>query len=192
MDRRGSHAVDRCVSPKPRLVFRLFAYSVRQLDFPSPECKAGMEAGRHSDRWIYHHRHWILGWWITVFTMMPSNKSLQATRDGRFQFRFAVHVIWSRVPELWTLGGIAYMSILTRQKLGVSLMCISGTTFMVAWLLTSHSHVTASGSSGHAAWSVVDVESDLSWRYILPIILCGAVGIFCAAWPSRKPPKLPK
>jgi hypothetical protein len=21
------------------------------------------------------------------------------------QFRFAVHVIWSRVPELWTLGG---------------------------------------------------------------------------------------
>jgi hypothetical protein len=46
---------------------------------------------------------------------MP-NKSLQATRDGRFPRRqgyagqassaIAVHVIWSRVPELWTLGHI--------------------------------------------------------------------------------------
>ena len=25
-----------------------------------------------------------------------------------FQFRFAVHVIWSRVPELWTLGSVSH------------------------------------------------------------------------------------
>jgi hypothetical protein len=35
---------------------------------------------------------------------MPSNKSLQVTRDGRSSSAFAVHAGWSRVPELWTLG----------------------------------------------------------------------------------------
>ena len=36
------------------------------------------------------------------------NKSLQATRDGRSSSAVAVHVIWSRVPELWTLGHERY------------------------------------------------------------------------------------
>ena len=40
------------------------------------------------------------------------NKSLQATRDGPFQFRFAVHAGWSRVPELWTLDPIAHHAAL--------------------------------------------------------------------------------
>ena len=33
-----------------------------------------------------------------------SFKSLQATRDGVSSSAIADYVIWSRVPELWTLG----------------------------------------------------------------------------------------
>jgi hypothetical protein len=36
--------------------------------------------------------------------MKEPNKSLQAMRE-RLQFRFAVHAIWSRMPELWALDG---------------------------------------------------------------------------------------
>ena len=36
----------------------------------------------------------------------PSVQQIAARNAGwPSQFRFAVHVIWSRVPELWTLGG---------------------------------------------------------------------------------------
>ncbi len=41
-------------------------------------------------------------------TLTP-NKSLQATRDGRLQFRYRGGRHWSRVPELWTLDGIKRM-----------------------------------------------------------------------------------
>ena len=40
-----------------------------------------------------------------------------ANRRWRWQFRFAVHLIWSRVPELWTLGGIEiYVCISIHSK----------------------------------------------------------------------------
>jgi hypothetical protein len=35
------------------------------------------------------------------------NKIGAANAGLRLQFRFAVDVIWSRVPELWTLGDTA-------------------------------------------------------------------------------------
>ena len=34
------------------------------------------------------------------------NKIAAGNAGWLFQFRFAVHVIWSRVPELWTLGRV--------------------------------------------------------------------------------------
>ncbi len=34
--------------------------------------------------------------------LMP--KIAAGNAGWRFQFRFAVHVIWSRVPELWSLA----------------------------------------------------------------------------------------
>jgi hypothetical protein len=36
----------------------------------------------------------------------PPNKFAVGNAGWSFQFRFTVHVIWSRVPELWTLGDL--------------------------------------------------------------------------------------
>ena len=40
---------------------------------------------------------------------MWSNECAAGNAGWRLQFRFAVHVLWSRVPELWTLGRAASM-----------------------------------------------------------------------------------
>jgi hypothetical protein len=84
---RGSYAIDCCLSPESCLVFRLLVYSVRELDFSAFERQAGMEAGGHSYRGFYHHWHWVLGWWITVFTMTP------------FSFTFVVRQILPSVDN---------------------------------------------------------------------------------------------
>jgi|GEM_PF-1416192 hypothetical protein len=101
LDRRGSYAACHCLSSESRLVFRVLVYSIRQLDFPAPECEAGMEAGGHSDRWIYCDRHWLLGRWITVFTMTLPNKPRQAAKlpspiSRPFRLRFRLHCVATR------------------------------------------------------------------------------------------------
>ena len=47
----------------------------------------------------------------------------------RFQFRFAVHIIWSRVPELWTLDGIRRF-----MKLILAALVIGVLTWFVFYL----------------------------------------------------------
>ena len=39
-----------------------------------------------------------------VFEMMPIEENPSPLRAHHSQFRFAVHILWSREPELWTLG----------------------------------------------------------------------------------------
>ena len=55
------------------------------------------------------------------------NKSLQAAGNAGwpFQFRFAVHAGWSRVPELWTLGGIACASKISMSRNKISIMAFA-------------------------------------------------------------------
>lgn len=75
-----------------------------------------------------------------------------------------------------------------RRQLGLVLVSISVLAAIVYQTVGAHSRVVASGSEGNANWVVV--STDWPWRYFIPIILCGAIGVFCLAWPSRKPPKL--
>ena len=44
------------------------------------------------------------------------NKSLEPTAVGAFSSAIAVHVIWPRVPELWTLGDLTHKTIHERSN----------------------------------------------------------------------------
>jgi len=84
------------------------------------------------------------------------------------------------------------MSILIRRKLGILLVAISVVALvalLVVGVLRGDLHYDGSGSSGIAQWSAYSGELKLNGYYLIPI-LCGAIGIVCLAWPSRKPPKL--
>jgi hypothetical protein len=83
------------------------------------------------------------------------------------------------------------MSISTRRRFGLLLTCGSVLAWIVALIFFSHSRVIGSGSSASGSWTASEVEIDLGWRFFLPVVLCGIVGVFCIAWPSRKPPRLP-
>jgi len=86
------------------------------------------------------------------------------------------------------------MDAVRRRKFGGLLVCISAFAFIVAETFFAHWRVVGSGSSRHgpltSIWTAVEVKSDLGWIYFIPVILCGAVGVLCLAWPTRKPPKL--
>jgi hypothetical protein len=77
-----------------------------------------------------------------------------------------------------------------RRQLGIVLICISVFAAIAYEIAGSHSRIVASGSEGNAYCAVGSVELAFSWRYFIPVILCAAIGLFCLAWPSRKPPKL--
>jgi MFS family permease len=84
------------------------------------------------------------------------------------------------------------MSISRRRRLGLVLAFISASAFIVAQIFYSHARVVGSGSSDNVFWTDVEVDNDLGWRFFLPVIMCGAVGLLCFVWPTRKPPKLPE
>jgi uncharacterized membrane protein YfcA len=84
------------------------------------------------------------------------------------------------------------MIVTTQRRIGIWLLCLSVVAYVVAWVAFSHSRVVGSGSSGNATWTASEVTSDVSWRYWLPILVCGVIGVFCLVRSSRKPPKLPE
>ena len=84
------------------------------------------------------------------------------------------------------------MSVTTQRRLGIWLLCLSVVAYVVAWVAFSHSQVIGSGSSGTAIWTASKVSSSVSWRYWLPILICGVIGVFCLVRSSRKPPMIPK
>jgi len=79
----------------------------------------------------------------------------------------------------------------SRRRLGMWLICVSSLTFVVACALSSRSMVIGSGSSGNFAWTFVGTSIGISWKYLLPIFLCGALSVYCLARSSRRPPKFP-
>lgn len=95
------------------------------------------------------------------------------------------------LPE-YLLGGIAFMSMTAQRRLGIWLVCLSSLALIIAWASFSHWRVIGSGSSGNGSWTAGEITSDISWRYWLPCLLCGALGVFFWARSSRKPPNLSK
>ena len=82
------------------------------------------------------------------------------------------------------------MSIFTKRRLGLLLICISVVAFVICLIVVPHRvFADSSGPGGSVFWGG---SWELSWPYIIPILVCGAVGVFCLALSSRKPPKLPK
>jgi hypothetical protein len=55
-----------------------------------------------------------------------ANKSLQATRDGRSSSAVAVHVIRSRVPELWTFGKMSGQHFMKHILLALMAVALIG------------------------------------------------------------------
>jgi hypothetical protein len=82
------------------------------------------------------------------------------------------------------------MSISSRRRLGLLLVCSAIVAWIIALIFFSHSRVIGSGSSGNASWIATETKIDLGWYFSVPVILCGAIGVFCLAWPTPKPPKL--
>jgi hypothetical protein len=62
--------------------------------------------------------------------------------------------------------------------------------FLVIGVIRGHWRFDGSGSSGNAQWAAYSGELGVSGYYLIPILLCGAIGVFCLFRPSRKPPKL--
>lgn len=93
------------------------------------------------------------------------------------------------------------MSISRRQRFGALLVAISvlaAIAYVVADVnyALAHGHARIEGfqtsQDGTATSFAVHVDSSISECYLIPIILCGAVGLLFLAWPYRKPPMLQK
>lgn len=82
------------------------------------------------------------------------------------------------------------MTISKRTKIGFLLVIISVIAF-VAFMVVDLFSVTnwhyAGGGDGNIAFVG---ESNVGGYYLIPILLCGLIGVICLVWPSRKPPKL--
>lgn len=79
-----------------------------------------------------------------------------------------------------------------RRKLGLVLFSVAALSFLVARMSSSRPMATQFWWEGNVGGFALDVGGDISWLYLLPMILVGVIGLFCLAWPSRKPPKLTK
>lgn len=85
------------------------------------------------------------------------------------------------------------MHTIKRRKLGRSLIVISVfalIAFIVVTFVRGQWHYEGGDSSGIAVSNVYSIELGVSGYYLIPILLCGALGLLLLAWPSQKPPKL--
>jgi hypothetical protein len=128
---------------------------------------------------------------------------MASNRRWRLQFRYRGSRRESAVAQLFSLGGIEFMSISKRRRLGLLLTVIAvlaGIVYLVDdvsyGLTNGHPQFgpvqTSRTLFGTATSQSVMLDASISGYYLIPIILCGAVGLFYLAWPSRKPPKLTK
>jgi hypothetical protein len=82
------------------------------------------------------------------------------------------------------------MNISTKRRLGLLLICISFVAFIICLIVVPHQDFADSSvPGGPIDWGG---SWELDWQCMIPILVCGAVGVFCLAQSSRKPPKLPK
>lgn len=82
------------------------------------------------------------------------------------------------------------MKISAQCCLGLLLIFISILAAVICLVVCPHRFFAGHTASGGPIFWGFDL--DLSWRYAIPILVCGSVGVFCLARSSRKPPKLPK
>jgi hypothetical protein len=92
-----------------------------------------------------------------------------------------------------SLSLITLVSISTRGKIGISLVAVSVVSmvvFQVVAFLHTDWHYAGRGSSDTSQAIAFAGKSRVDGIYLVPIVLCGAAGVLCLIWPSRKPPKL--
>jgi hypothetical protein len=82
------------------------------------------------------------------------------------------------------------MKVSTQRNLGLLLVFISVVAAVICLVLVPPRFFAERSVPGGPTFSGADW--DLSWHYAMPILVCGAVGVFCLARSSRKPPKLPQ
>jgi hypothetical protein len=62
-------------------------------------------------------------------------------------------------------------------------------------IVVTHSSAVGTPQVGSGPGFVVigqQIHSDISPLYVIPIVICGAVGLILLLWPTRKPPRLPR
>lgn len=87
------------------------------------------------------------------------------------------------------------MSITTQRKSGMLLLATSVVAlivFLAVGFLHGSWHYVAGGSIGNDQWAVYSGKLGVNNYYLIPILLCGAIGAVFLARASRKPPKLPQ
>jgi hypothetical protein len=96
-------------------------------------------------------------------------------RASRFMFAAT-----TRIRRLW------------RQLFGIGLIAAATVMFLFLPFTESNARVVASGGDDKVKWEFIEASGAVNSRHALVIILSAAIGIWCLAWPSRKPPKLSK
>ena len=81
---------------------------------------------------------------------------------------------------------------INRRKLGLVLFSVAALSFLVVRMSDSHPVASKFWWQGNVGGFALDIGDGISWLLLIPIILVGVIGLFCFAWPSRKPPKLTK
>jgi hypothetical protein len=94
------------------------------------------------------------------------------------------------VAQLFSLGSMSAMKTLTQRYLGLLLIFTSVLAAAICFVIFPHrffaEHTSPSGPT------FFGFDSGLSWYYVIPILVCAAVGVFFLTRSSRKPPKLPR
>jgi len=72
----------------------------------------------------------------------------------------------------------------------VAIAAMGMIAFYVVGLVHAQWHYVG-GESSNSGQSIAFVgESHVNGYYLIPIFLCGTIGVICLVWPGRKPPKL--
>lgn len=64
--------------------------------------------------------------------------------------------------------------------------------FFVVGIIYGQWQLDGSGTSGNGEWAAYSGQLGISGYYLIPIILCGAIGVLYLVRSLRKPPKLPR
>lgn len=141
-------------------------------------------------RWTYT---FFAAFWLLWFAV---------TFRTRMELPLSELIVQVATSILWTASVIMlfdpsannwFESTLTRRKFAVLLILISvfaGMTLFLAALLHGVWQQAHGGSSDDVQWIAGSVRLGRSVFYLIPIILCGAVGLLILfPWWSRNPPK---
>ncbi len=100
-------------------------------------------------------------------------------------------------------GGLptSHLTNVGQRKLSLFLTCVAAVAMVVySSVVITHSsaigqpRIVGGGHSDSGSWmvTVLEIHTNVSPLYLLPIVACGVAGILLLLWPPRKPPKLPK